>query len=362
VIPGIIISPSTIGTILPGPNDPKKYGLKSVYRSKTFGNTKHIVYKPKLNTETAPGYFVVRGSLNPMNVPKEKIGVCGLANYSLAEMIETLHPSREMHLSGVIIAFRLRVDAQYEPLCTSDKIIEIAGKKFVAAVDAVSALTGFFEIAGNLYKIRKTDKNDAVYKDWLKGSYSSDEADLLNVLNLSPGIMDKIFPVVFDEGGLPVGMPWKSWVAEFLSVITLPNKSLKTHRETMIVRNFLEQVRAYFLQEQLNEDLEESDSDDEAIKRQHGLIEPTGEGVDLLKGEAEFKDIKRAWGTLDIYENTNTGEWICSLILVNKQTEKQLYKSIGVPTSDFNDVTARDALLKKITDLKKKYPDWIFIY
>jgi hypothetical protein len=278
-------------------------------------------------------------------------------------MIQSLHPTRQIHLSEVILTFRLRVEGQYEPLCTSDKIVEIAGKKFVAAVDAFIGPTGFFEIAGNLYKIRKTDKNDAVYKDWLKGSYSSDEADLLNILNLSPEIMDKIFPVVFDEGGLPVGMPWKSWVAEFLAVITVQNKSFKTHRETMIVRNFLEQVRRYFLEKQLKRDLEESDSDDdEAIKQQHGLIEPTGEGVDLLEGEEEFKDIKRTWGDLDIYENTNTGEWICSVILVNKQTEKQLYKTIGVPTVDFNNVTARPALLEKIRGLKKKYPDWIFIY
>jgi hypothetical protein len=297
-----------------------------------------------------------------MNVPTEKIGACGLANYSLGEMIETLHPTREIHLSGTIIGFRLQVDGQYEPLCTSDKIVEIAGKKFVAAVDAVSGPTGFFEIAGKLYKIRKTDKNDLVYKDWLKGSYSSDEADLLNILNLSPGIMDKIFPLAFDENGRPVGMPWKSWVAEFLAVITVQNKSLKTHRETMIVRNFLEQVRTYFLEEQFKHDLEESDSDDEAIKRQHGLIEPAGEGVDLLEDSEEFKDIKRVWGDLDIYENTETGEWICSIILVNKQTEKQLYKTIGVPMKDVSLKAARSALLEKIKGFKKRYPDWIFIY
>lgn len=363
VLPGIVVSSSSSGLILPGPSNSKMHKLQSVYTSKDFGNPKYLIYKPNLKTESAPGYFVVRGSLNPMNVPKEKIGVCGLANYSLAEMIQTLHPTREIHLSGLIIGFRLRVEGQYEPLCTSDKIIEIGGQKFVGALDIFVGPVGFFEIAGNLYKIRKTDKNDAVYKDWLKGSYSSDEADLLNVLNLSPGIMDKIFPIVFDENGTPVGMPWKSWVAEFLAVITVQNKSLKTHRETMIVRNFLEQVRAYFLEQQLKHDLEESDSDDEdAIKRQHGLIEPSGEGVDLLEGEEEFKDIKRKWGELDIYENTNTGEWICSLILVNKQTEKQLYKTIGVPTTDFNDITARPALLEKIKSLKKKYPDWIFIY
>jgi len=361
VLPGIVVSSSSNGTILPGPTNSKMHTLQGVYNSRNFGEVQHLVYKPNLTNESAPGYFVVRGSFNPMNVPKEKIGACGLANYSLGEMIETLHPTREIHLSEVIIGFRLRVDGQYEPLCTSDKILEIGAKKFIAAVDAFAGPTGFFEIAGKLYKIRKTDKNDLVYKDWLKGSYNSDEAELLNILNLSPGIMDKIFPVEFDENGRPVGMPWKSWVAEFLSVVTVQNKSLKTHRETMIVRNFLEQVRAYFLEKQLKHDLEESDSDDEdAIKRQHGLIEPTGEGVDL-KNEKEFRDIKREWGGLDIYENTNTHEWICSVILVNKHTEKQIYKSIGIPTADVSLDRVKFSLEEKIKNLKKKYPDWIFI-
>ena len=306
-----------------------------------------------------------------MPIPSEKIGGCGLANYSLGDMIEQLHPSRQIHLSpGTIIAFRLKIAGVYEPLCVADKISKMSTQtKFVAAVNAHTlpsdVQTGIFEIAGNIFNIRKTNKHDVVYKDWLEGLYSADEASLLNLLNLKPGIMDKIFPLVFNDTGVPISMPWKNWVADFLAVVTIRNKSLKTHRETMIVRNFLEQVRAYFLQRQLKKDLEESDSDDddeEAIKRQHGLVEPSDESVDPLKGEAEFKDIKREWGALDVYENTETKEWICSIILVNKNTEKQLYKTIGVPIQDVSFDNAKAALQKKIQELKKKYPSWIFIY
>ena len=370
-IPGIVVSNFGSGVSLPS-DASKKQSLQTIYNNinKSKGTrVEHLVYKPDLNKEGAPGYFTIRGSVNPMLIPSERIGGCGLANYSLGDMIEQLHPTRQIHLSpGTIIGFRLKVAGVYEPLCVANKVSKINNEsKFVAAVNAQTlpnvVQTGIFEIAGNIFNIRKTNKHDIVYNDWLQGLYSADEASLLNLLNLKPGIMDKIFPLVFNDTGVPIGMPWKNWVADFLAVVTIRNKSLKTHRETMIARNFLEQLRAYFLQKQLKKDLEESDSDDEeAIKRQHGLVEPSDEGVDPLKGETEFKDIKREWGTLDIYENSETHEWICSIILVNKNTERQLYKTIGVSMQDVSFDNAKVALQKKIQELKKKYPDWIFIY
>jgi hypothetical protein len=128
----------------------------------------------------------------------------------------------------------------------------------------------------------------------------------------------------------------------------------------MIVRNFLERVRTYFINNQLKKDLDESDSDDETLKRQHGLLEP--DGLDNIENET-FEDIKHVWGQLDIYENTETKEWVASIILINKNNYRQLYRTVGVPLEEFSsEENAKGALLEKIANLKRKYSDWIIIY
>lgn len=365
---GILISSSPqVGVHLPK-DSAKKFSLeKDVYASKNFGKAMHIAYKPDLRAEAAEGYFTVLGSLNPLTIPKENIGSCGLANYSLPELIPTLHPSKKIQLSaGIILGFRLRVEGIYEPICVAQKVeTKETQTKFVGSPEAIISPAEIghpapFEIAGKMFQIRRSNKQDKVYENWKAGIYTQSEADLLNIINLKPIIMDKIFPPSYDANGVRTSASWKEWVANFLSTVTISNKSLKTHRETMVVRNFLERVRSYFINHKLNHDLEESDSDDETVKRQHGLLEP--DGLDSIENET-FEDIKRKWGELDVYENTETKEWICSIILVHKQTYRQMYRTVGVPLAEFNsEANAKIALKEKIAGLKKKYSDWIFIY
>lgn len=362
---GIIIS-SSKGVSLPA-DASKKVSLRDIYTNKSFGKPILQAYKPDLKVEGAPGFFTVVGALEPMTVPTERVGSCGLANYSLPEAIPTLHPSKKIRLStnvkgdGIILAFRLQVKGHYEPLCATEVVEKDNSKKFVGSPEAhinpTEVQTAYFEVAGKMLQIRKTNKADKVYENWRRGIYSEPEAELLNILNLSPAIMDDIFPMTFNENGEPISVPWKDWVANFLSTVTIKDKSLTTHRETMIVRNFLERVRAYFISIGLKEDLEESDSENTAL--QHGLLEP--DGVDDLDKE-DLRDIKREWGKLDVYEDKANSEWICSIVLVNKNTYKQLYKTVGVPTEQYNRNTAKSALDAKVSTLKGKYPDWIFIY
>jgi hypothetical protein len=171
--------------------------------------------------------------------------------------------------------------------------------------------------------------------------------------------MDKIFPPAFDNDGNMIGILWKDWVANFLSTLTI-NKSLKTHRETMIVRNFLEQVRTYFMNHDIKRDLGENDSDDdETIRKQHGLLEP--DEVSNIQRDT-FEKIKDKWGSLDIKEHVETQNWVASIILVNKNTYKQLYRTIGVPMAQYTLEKARPALEEKIEKLKNKYASWIIIY
>jgi hypothetical protein len=365
---GILISSSPeVGVRLPKDLSKKISLEKDVYSSKKFGKAMYITYKPDLKAEAAEGYFTVLGSLTPLTVPKENIGSCGLANYSLPELIPTLHPSKKIQLSpGIILGFRLRVEGLYEPICVAQKIeIKETQTKFVGSPEAIKSPAEVgqpapFEIAGRIFQIRRSNKQDKVYENWTAGIYTQEEADLLNIINLKPNIMDKIFPATYDENGVRTSASWKEWVANFLSTVTISNKSLKTHRETMVVRNFLERVRSYFINHKLKHDLEESDSDDETVKRQHGLLEP--EGLDTIENET-FEDIKRKWGELDVYENTETKEWVCSIILVHKQTYRQMYRTVGVPLEEFsNEEAAKNALKEKIAGLKKKYSDWIFIY
>jgi hypothetical protein len=371
-IEGILISNSKAGASLPGDiaiNN--KFSLTNIYGSKHFGKTIMKVYKPDLKVDNAGGYFTVLGSLDAMKVPKEKIGDCGLSNYSLGELMQTLHPSKKLKLSynvkgtRIILGFRLQVKNVYEPLCVRDIVlVKETQNKFISSPEAVTdrsqVTISQFELAGEIFEIRKTNKHDIVYNNWKNGIYSQSEADLLNTLNLKPSIMDKIFPILFDEKGVRISTPWKEWVANFLSTITVKDKSLRTHRETMIVRNFLERVNAYFTSKGLIRDLDESDSDDERPK-QSSLSEPSDIGFSSIEKDT-YTDIKHEYGTIEIYQDEEKNEWLCSLILVNKQTYKQMYRTIGVPVSQYTNITAKSALQDKINKLRKKYPDWIIIY
>jgi hypothetical protein len=350
----------------------KKVTLSSIYKHKNYGKALVRNYKPDIHKEAASEYFVVHGGSEPMKVPDVQIADCGLANYSLPEMLPTLHPSKHITLSSatvghppkkvsVILSFRLQIDSVYEPLCLAEKTDGSHLMKFIASPEATTdpskIQTAPYEAAGQFFQIRRSNRRDRVYAEWQKGLYTEDEAKFLNTLNLAPDMMDQIFPQVVDAAGNVVGLPWKDWVANFLSNITTDH-SLMTHREKMISRNFLERVYEYFAARGLRKDMEESDSDD-IVQRQHGLIEP--DEVDSIQKDT-FPDIKREWGTLEVYGNEERDEYITSVILVNKTTFKQMYRTVGVPMKEYTLDQAKDALKKKIEDLKKKYTQWIFIY
>jgi len=364
-IKGIVISSAAHGASAFPTDSTGKITIANILDSKQYGNSRVRTFKPNLKVEGATEYFHIRGSLDVTNIPNINLGSCGLANYLLTDSpsmkISVSHTSDNV---GVILAIRLQdAGSPYLPLCTSSHLQQKdMGEKFTgssaAHTNPKEVQTAFFEIAGSSLQIRRSNKRDIVYNDWSNGVYSDDEAALLNLIHLKPKIMDKIFPPAFDNSGNSVGIPWKEWVANFLSTITI-NKSLKTHRETLIVRNFLEQVRTYFLNHAMKRDLGESDSDDETTRKKYGLLEP--DDVKDIHMET-FEKIKDRWGTLDIKEHVETQNWVASIILVNKTTYKQLYRTIGVPMAQYSFSKARPALEEKLTKLKNKFPNWIIIY
>jgi hypothetical protein len=374
---GLLVSSSTSGEPANLPTDSKGNSpLDQIYKNKLYGTATTQIYKPNLEREGANKYFVVRGGENAMKIPNMKISQCGLANYMLPDMIDSLHPSKKIEISyietgrplqkvGVIVSFRLQPSSNvYEPLCYAEKTtIKEFGNTFIGSPDAVVSPTKVkivpYEMGGITYQIRHSNTRDIVFSDWTRGIYTDNEADLLNRLQLKPSIMDKIFPQDFDEFGVATGIPWKDWVARFLTNITL-NKSLMTHREMMISRNFLERVYSYFSKRALQTEIEESDSsDDETIQKQHGLVEP--DEVSLLEKET-FPDIKRKWGSLDVYEDTERSQWIASIILVHKESFRKLYRTVNVPTQQYTFEQAGPELMKKVDLLKRKFSQWVFIY
>jgi len=377
ILEGLLVSSSTPIEPANLPTDSKGNSpLTQIYKNNLYGTATTQIYKPNLQLEGASKYFVVRSTSEPMKIPNIKISQCGLANYSLPEMIDSLHPSKKIEISyievgkygqklNVIVSFRLQASSNlYEPLCYAEKTtVKELGNTFIGSPDAVISPTKVkilpYEMGGTLYQIRYSNTRDVVFSDWKRGIYTDNEANLLNRLQLKPSIMDKIFPQDFDEFGVPIGIPWKDWVALFLSNITL-NKSLMTHREMMISRNFLERVYSYFSKRALQKEIDESDSsDDETIQKQHGLVEP--DDVSLLEKET-FPDIKRKWGSLDVYEDTENSQWIASIILVHKENFRKLYRTVNVPTQQYTFEQAGPELMKKVDLLKRKFSQWIFIY
>ena len=366
---GIIISGASDKEGVHLPSDKSgNFVLKTIHANRDFGAPRYISYKPGLEKDVAPEYLLVRGIQGAMEIPHERTGKCGLANYSLLQMMPEYHRRLKIGLGesergeGVILAFRLQPDNS-TPLCTSDHIYKKeVGNMFKSSVNATilpsQVQTSPVEVGGNIFNIRKSNLNDVVYNEWTAGTYSEGEAELLNTLNLSPAIMDKIFPYVFNEEGDAIGRPWKIWVANFLGNITI-NKSLMTHREMMISRNFLERVYMYFADRDFKRDAEMSDSDSDSYS---DTEQPEPDNTDDITKET-FEDIKPKWGELSVVVNEDKKEWVASFILVNRHDDKQLYRTIGVPQDAYVDEkAAREALQAKIDGMRAKYSDWIIIY
>jgi hypothetical protein len=98
--------------------------------------------------------------------------------------------------------------------------------------------------AGRIYLIRKPLSaevgSDIVKKNWLKGIFTSDEADYLNSLNIRPDMLKSIF-----------GNNWLIELASFMDNMITSNcftdVSITTKAKCDVAANFIEKIFEYFI-------------------------------------------------------------------------------------------------------------------
>jgi hypothetical protein len=370
-------------------------GLAEIYGKYNFGQKTTLAYSPNLKAEASPGLFTIRSGTNK-KIPQELSADCKglLASYNLTERVEMFHPSRRLNsdFGNVLQVFRLQNGDL--PLCKLQAVKELeepqGPDKFYGSPEATMGggnhkapvKTYMAEVSGKIYNIRIPEFANGVRKDWLNGIYTDDEADFLNSMNLRPKMMDQIFPMSLDPKGGLVGVKWQEAVANFLqNMVTsqcFTDESLMTNRECMTSREFMNTVFNYFADKDLQSDTlheyEDAAADDamgqykkarqdaESAKRHAAFRQPDAkEATDITS--VDFSTQKKRWGTLEVYTDSIKGSQTAQVMLIDKQTGKQAYKSIAVPVSKYPKVQqAAEVLVKKIDEMKRKYPGFLFVY
>jgi FtsZ-interacting cell division protein YlmF len=246
----------------------------------------------------------------------------------------------------------------------------------------VPVKTYMAEVSGKIYNIRIPEFGNGVHKDWLNEIYTDDEADFLNSMNLRPKMMDEVFPMSLDPKGGIVGVKWQVWVANFLqNMVTsqcFTDESLMTNRECMTSRDFMNRVFNYFADKDLQSDTlheyEDAAADDaelqykkaqqnaESAKRRAAFQQPDAEKAAPMSA-VDFSKEKKRWGTLDVLTDPIKKQQTTQILMIDKTTGKQSYKSIAVPLNKYPEVKdAAEALLQNIDTFRKKYPGFLFIY
>jgi len=408
---GILLSSATLGEPdLPAPKSLRSTTLKDLYGNRLFGKMATLVAKPNLGEENyAAGYFAVRSDADTMTIPDDHLdppdsckGVPTLeANYDLVAKLPQHHPTRELSVvptfigsvdapvgATVIVVFRLLVKGDYTPLCKEAAAkagpLSQSKEKFIGGPEAFTNpdLVTYVkvEISGDLFRIRSPI--DEVRDDWVNQLFTEDEARFLNSLNLRPVLLEAVFPRTEVDGNL-VGTPWQKHLAGFLENIAVSqcftDERLTLRRECMTTRQFLDKIYSYFLENSLRSDMfreyekakEESRAkrlEDAMSQARQREIRRAGHAPDSAEAaevtdDKDFVAHKRQWKSLDIWENALSGEKYAYLMLVNKKTGDQEYRSVSVPAKEYpENALAQQAILNKINDLRIKYPGYFFIY
>jgi hypothetical protein len=406
---GILLS----STRVPEPNYPPPKSLRAttlddLYSNRIFGKVATLVSKPNLEAGDAysNGYFVVRSdaAAGSLSVPDEHLhakDVCKGApvlesNYDLTLKMQELHPDRSMQLvqavlgttaqptyEDVFLVFRLLPKADYIPLCleASAKRDPVAKEKdkFVGGPEAFTNpdIVTFVkaEVNGDIFRIRSPVEE--VKADWLNELYTDEEARFLNSLNLRPVMLEAIFPSINDQ---PM---WQKRVAGFLENIAFSkcfsDDSLMLRRECMTTRDFINKVYFYFIDNSLRADtlrefekakeqaaskqlLEQMDATKAQELRKSGITPDYSEAA-AVGSPQDFSEHKRSWKTLDVWEDTIKKEKYAYVMMINKKTGEQEYRSVSVPAENYPDIAlAQQALMNKIEDLRRKYTGHFFIY
>ena len=407
LIDGIILSGSK-GDFPDFPEPASEFAttLRQLYESRKFGTASVLVNRPSLSdTTSTQGYFVVRSdadagdlpipgnSLNPKEYCKNLPVLA--ANYILTDEATLVknHPVRKMNLveymesasntSVAIVVFRTMVDDAYFPLCKdvdTTNPTTVPKDKFYGSPAAFvsSGLLGEnnvrfvnTEANGRIFQIRLPAQNTPVKTDWVNEIYTNDEAEFLNSMNLSPAILEMVFPV--RETKKHVVHTWQNEVADFLGNLafskcfTKGGLNLMTRMECMKSREFINKVYFYFVENSLRSDtlgeFEKQRDEMESQRVRELMARRTPDIRDAKPATSkQFLVNKTEWNDVNVILNPIDGTYKTYIMMINKNTGLQEYKAITVPRGNKKLSSAKVELEQKIQALRAKYPGHIFVY
>lgn len=254
---------------------------------------------------------------------------------------------------------------------------------------------------GRVYLIRKPITSevgsDVVKQDWLKGIFTTDEADYLNSLNIRPDILKVIF-----------GGKWLIDLANFMDNMVSSNcfsdVSITTQAKCDVAANFVEKVFEYFM---LHDDRIAMMQDEEGMFAKQAAADM----VRKAKGEMDFnekgiaeemaklreeKEAQELRGTIagigdvltvdlakdpfadNILKNprkmdgvwnrqisrnvsdviTGNSNWVRTVLLVSPTKDIMIKGDLYVDGKDIDD--AHNKVREKLKQLNSKYPMWMF--
>lgn len=408
---GFIISGSNENEQVTLPESKSTFNIRELKTNAYYGNTVGIVFKPKTSNtgfkEGSAGTFSIRSHAGPTSI--------GALNYEddLARSRETcdgyiegteLHsygeiklnrvpnsftiassistPPSSMNNQPVIIVINLQ---KYDALCSTvlgDTTVFKVGDKFIGRPE-LSNVVGVnkVEINGDIFSIRGAEAKG----DWLQSRFSIEEARFLSTLHITPNLLYTIYNSNdgFKDDSEEGFSSWQEPLANFMATMVeskcLTETQLLTKHECFNIRQFLNKIDKYLIENSTMLDLLKEREENEIEKEYNFLVEEQEEfpkAIGIAKEHLEevnqiVKGEKFTFGTgeINLFTDISTGVKRHGTVVIgiNDQGMYKFYKIYTGPIS--GDVNSEEVikkskadLLKRLQDLPNKYSNYNFIY
>lgn len=383
---GILISGSTE---LEKINMPKlhAYTLEDLKGDTKYGKTMSIAFKPSL-LETQPNgvpfeegasaMFTIRSYSKqddtiPINLEGTNTGIksCdGLLtddpkffarNGFFVNTVNVLPEAKDLETTtakDTILVIRLNPTNEYVQLCRED-VVQQGGRgkdftKFKSSPKAVKQ--GVYheqiDINGAVYNLRFPD--DRVKNDWLQKIFTSDEAEFMNSIHITPQILNTVFGDKYMEN-----------LVNFLDTLIgskcLTDTSLLMNSECVNCRDFLKRVNSYFLQVSLDRELVEDECSTQS--KQSTVLKKEINMAGVTEHGDSFKGAKTNFKMIDPYIKIDSNSTTREAEIIGLNTILGNYKWFTISVLKTGNETAdKAAIQRKIDELKKTYGHYKFIY
>lgn len=350
------------------------FSMNDLKLSKLYGNALGFAVKPSAEHKVIydGDIFVIRSSTRDRRIIQlryEEESTSACEGLLVSPHITTIIENNPFYLTKVkittdadatyaLMTIQLNPKGEYIPLCKihPESLALGADDKHKHSDKANAAVPSVeINIKGHIYSIRIND--DTVYRNWENREFTKDEADFLNMTELTPGVLGGTFK-----------SDWHTKLANFLKVFTtfkcIDDTALLTDQQCYICRDFLEEINKYLTFLKLDKDFQEADFNRYA--RTLYAEEDLNDEIELKEATHSDKIAhKMKFGVISSYQHRNLGEGGERRALitgVNRVTGNYKFYTVSTPlTAD--EIEDDKKLMNIVTnELPKKYRNYTFVY